>query len=111
MPVDHDRIVRRKLKSSFIQAIAATLLAVFTAGPAFASAGVATPVKHEERAPRSQAPVTPPAADAESQRYATREQAAQPGLEKFNGGDGFGIYIGTGALLVALLVVVAVLLI
>jgi hypothetical protein len=102
------------MQASFMRAIIATLLTVFAAGPAFASAGTPLPARLEETAPAAPAaapvPTRAAAADTDSQRYASRERTAAPGLEQFNGGDGFGIYIGTGALLVALLVVVAIVL-
>jgi hypothetical protein len=116
MSFDHDRIVRTAgpkagavLKGSLMRAIVATLLMVFAAGPAFASAGIApNPVTSEESAQQPKTATTPKPTDEDGQRYAAREQAAQ-GLENFKGGDGFGIYIGSGVLLVALLVVIAVL--
>jgi hypothetical protein len=101
------------MMASFMRAIVATLLTVFTAGPALASAGSPPPARMEESAPAAPTSFAPPAraaaTDTDSQRYATREHAAQPGLAQFSGGDGFGIYIGSGVLAVALLVVIALL--
>jgi hypothetical protein len=97
------------LKVSLLRAIVATLLAVFATGPAFASAGATPPPPAaEETTTRTTAATTPTRTDDDGQRYAARQQAAQ-GLENFAGGDGVGIYIGSGALLLALIVVIAIL--
>jgi hypothetical protein len=87
------------------------LLIVLACAPSLAQAGVTVePLVVASKVPSR--PLAVPAASVDSSpsatgSYAAREAAA-PQLAEFTGGGG-GVYIGTGALLVALIVVVAVL--
>lgn len=95
------------------QLVIAILLVALSSVPALAQAGVASPpsrgapgeVPGETLAPSEQLDVSP----GSPSDYAAREATA-PQLAHFAGGSG-GIYIGTGALVVALLVVVVILLV
>ena len=103
-------------KIHIARSIAIASLAIFLSGPAFAaSVAPAAPVTHQlvvpvSRAPASGTSTTPAASNAgETQGYAARENKAK-GLETFRGGDG-GVYIGSGVLVVVLLVVLILVLI
>jgi hypothetical protein len=95
--------------------VIASVLALFLSGPAFAAAAapvaptnnqVVVPVR---RAPAPTGATTTTASTAATQSYAARENQAK-GLETFRGGDG-GVYIGSGVLVVVLLVVLILVLI
>jgi hypothetical protein len=103
-----------RLASSIVIASLAVLLST----PAFADPGSppAAPINRKVVDPARQltAPTrgrmtTASGSSDEAQRYATRESHAKP-LETFRGGER-GIYIGTGALVVALLIVLIIVLI
>jgi hypothetical protein len=67
---------------------------------------VAAPTAHDVQA-RPASDVDSPAAEGEAGDYAARENAAPQQLQEFSGGAD-GIYIGAGALVVALLVVLLI---
>jgi hypothetical protein len=94
-------------------------LAIFLSGPAFADSRTLPAASNNgsfvmparRPPPPPQVPVTRAQANTdEAQRYASREVNAK-GLETFLGGERGGIYIGSGVLIVALLVVLIIVLI
>jgi len=94
------------------RSIAVASLAVFLSGPALAaSAAPAAPVNQVVVPVRqaSRMSTTPAASNTDTQGYAARENKAQS-LASFRGGDG-GVYIGSGVLVVVLLVVLILVLI
>lgn len=105
-------------KIQIARSIAIASLAVFLSGPAFAaSVAPAAPVKNQVVVPVSRTTAsttstsTPSAASnaGETRSYAQRENQAR-GLESFRGGAD-GVYIGSGVLVVVLLVVLILVLI
>lgn len=88
-----------------------TLVAALCAVPNVSRA--ATPKAHRAvsaPAPREAQPAPasdPDATGSDANDYAAREKAAPKDLAKFSGGDN-GVYIGGGAILVALLVVLLI---
>jgi len=90
----------------------AILVVALTCAPTLAQAGV-TPTSHgaagEVSSKRLAQPEQLDVSPGSPQDYAAREAAA-PQLAGFAGGGG-GIYIGTGALVVGLLVVIVILLV
>ena len=102
-------------KIQIARSIVIASLAVFLSGPAFAAAAAPAPVTTQVTMPARQAPASGTSATtvasntSETQGYAARENKAK-GLETFRGGDG-GVYIGSGVLVVVLLVVLILVLI
>jgi hypothetical protein len=105
-------------KTQITRSIVVALLSLFLTGSAFAGAA-APPVAALGSEPALQAgtspapsrvtPATKTTGPGETQRYASREASAKS-LAAFRGGDG-GIYIGGGALVTALLIVLLIVLI
>ena len=92
--------------------VVAVLLAVWT----FPALSSAAPNRDETKlpaavtetaAPRAEAPAQSAPADSETQKLAQREQQT-PDLQNFRGG-GVSIYIGSGALLVAVIILLIIL--
>jgi hypothetical protein len=100
-------------KIQIARSIAIASLALFLSGPALAASAVPAPAASHVVVPSSRTPsVTSTATKTnagETQGYAARENKAQ-GLEQFRGGAD-GIYIGSGVLVVVLLVVLILVLI
>jgi hypothetical protein len=103
-------------KIHIARSIVIASLAVFLSGPAFAAAATpAAPTNNQVVVPVRRAPAptgattTTTASTGATQSYAARENQAK-GLETFRGGDG-GVYIGSGVLVVVLLVVLILVLI
>jgi hypothetical protein len=101
-------------KIQIARSIAIASLAVFLSGPAFAASVAPATVANQVVVPVSRAPASATSTAAatnasETQGYAARENKAQ-GLEKFRGGAD-GVYIGSGVLVVVLLVVLILVLI
>jgi hypothetical protein len=104
----------KSMSTPTLRWIAPALVTLFLSGPALAAAGL--PESGVPTAPAAPAPATPapkakavkttPARKAtdDSARYSQREQQAQ-GLEKWKGGEGVSLYIGSTVLAVALVVV------
>jgi hypothetical protein len=102
----------------FARSVVIASLAIFLSGPALAGAGalpapsinreVVIPARRPS-APQGVATTTSATGGGEAQRYASREASAK-GLETFRGGDR-GVYIGSGALIIVLLVVLILVLI
>jgi hypothetical protein len=100
------------------RSVAVASLALFLSGPVFAgpSATSAAPSNVEAVLPVQRTPAAPAVPQtsratttSDAQHYASREVNARP-LETFRGGYG-GVYIGSGALVAALLIVLIVVLI
>ncbi len=109
------------MKTHIVTSLATISLAAFLSGPALAAsaanATTPTPVTSQEVAqevtqvPEPSALTTKSGSSTdEAQGYASRESSAK-GLESFRGGEGASLYIGGGALTVALLIVLIVILI
>jgi hypothetical protein len=105
-------------KIQIARSVAVASMALFLAGPVFANSGAppVSAIKNESalsagRSPAASrpSPATQTSNTSEAQRYASREAAAQS-LETFRGGAG-GVYIGSGALIAALLIVLIIVLI
>jgi hypothetical protein len=89
-------------------------LAIFLSGPVFADSRTPTASNNSSFAvPARQSPARVPATTRvttdEAQRYASREVNTK-GLDTFRGGERGGVYIGSGVLIVALLVVLLIVL-
>ena len=105
------------MKAPVVRSILAGLLAVLLAGPALAAPGArpASRAASETTLPSRAALVALPLAPRSGPngddvaRYAARERSTSAPLQAFTGGFEGGIYIGTGALIVALLVVIVIL--
>jgi hypothetical protein len=105
-------------KIQIARSIAVASLALFLVSPVFAVSGapplaaarsVATVPAGGSPTANRVAPATDTSNAGETQRYASREAAAKS-LETFRGGAG-GVYIGSGALVAALLIVLIIVLI
>jgi hypothetical protein len=101
-------------KIQIARSIAIASLAIFLSGPALAASALPAPATSQVAVPGNRAPAAATSTAAstntsETQGYAARENKAQ-GLEQFRGGAD-GIYIGSGVLVVVLLVVLILVLI
>jgi hypothetical protein len=100
-----------------IRSVVIASLAIFLSGPVFADSRTAAGSNNGSlvvpaRGSPAQVPVPTARTNTnEAQQYASREVSAK-GLETFVGGErGGGVYIGSGVLIVALLVVLLIVLI
>jgi hypothetical protein len=104
-------------KIQIARSVVVASLALFLAGPVWANSAApqVTAIESSSTVPAGRSPTTnvsratATSSGSEAQRYASREPAASS-LETFRGGAG-GVYIGSGALVAALLIVLIIVLI